>query len=1106
MLNLILTIAATVLATGQAASPKPREPRPGGPIVGITATPAPTPIPVRAGEVAGVVLLPDGKPAAKARVGLLVPTQSGDLPETPLVTTTDEDGAFRFDFKGKRSFTLQAHLAPFSFVSMPRVTGGRRVTLRLEVGGRLDGMVLDAANGQPLPNASIEGSEWEVSPYIDVDRDFGMTRATSDAKGRFTLPGLSVSGRWVARARSRGFATAVVTSAAPSGLRFRLEPGRDLVGTIKDTAGQPVAKATLLLRPTIRRGSEAATAVTNATGRFEVPGLRNVPYDISITATGFAPYVKDALAADLTTLNVVLEKTARVTGRFVDENGKPLRGRARVRSWQGEMTPPEADRLVATESGADGTFTLSGLRPGSNLVDLQAAGFPRQERKVEIAKGGETVAIGDVRFERGLSIHGRAATKEDLPVSGARVQATKVTRGAGPPEALLTQTGDDGSFDLRGLDAESYQLTITADGFARQSVKAAPSDDNVSVLMRPTIRAAGRLVDSTGQPVGRARVSAQKGNDQASSMSSVSGSDGRFTLDLPDTGATQLNVIAEGFTPLSRSISVEGEMDLGDLVLSRGLKLRGSVVDGKGSAVVGARIENQSTRQFPVTFAETDDKGLFEITGVTLGRVRLVATHSQYSPGQTYVEVKEGEEPEEARIAMGAGGRIEGVVRNRDNSPVGQAVVQLFGGSSNDNSRPPSGFTATLTQADGSFVFDHVYPGSMNVLLMTGQQGSYTNVDQVAATAIEGQTTSVSLTLKSTTVRGSLRRKDGPVSGLRVSIVGGFVMMTGSQDRIASLVGEIPWRSAVADADGRFALRVAGPVKGRVAVSDGTSTLLSKEVEIPDADEFQLPLDLAGSRVSGRVTDAEGKGIREAQITATRKASGTGASSGFWSARTDASGSFAFEFEPGEYQLTAMADGYAGSAPIPAKVGTTDLSLGDITLSRGGSVSGRVTLAGLPVSQARVDAESRATEAVQTRYTGPDGYFTITGLPDGPVRIVAADQNGHAGILVAEAASTEPIEVKLAPAARIEVTVIGPREVLGMTDVSITKLDGYVHRQWSRADATGRSVLFSPAGTVTIGAAADKLAGEATIQVEAGQTTSVTITLTPKTEDASARR
>ena len=1095
MLSFTLAVA---MAAQVATAPPPRSKDADAsattaPVEQASARPKPS---VPPGEIQGVILLPDGRPAERARVALLPTFQPGRAPLSPLMTTADEAGAFRFEAARIPSFTIVAHRAPFALTALPRQRLGRRVTLRLEAGGSVSGLVLDANTGRPLSNASIEASEWDVSPYLEVDPDFGMVRASSDAQGAFTLKGLPPSGRLFARARLRGYATGAVTSVPPGGLKIRLGPGHNLEGIITDVSGRPVPKAVVSLKPTTRTlGS--VTVRSRENGRFEAMGLRNIPYDATVTADGFAPFVKDAMGVDVTSLRVTLEPPSRVTGRFVDEADRPLQGVVRVRSWQGEATPSEIERLLTTETRRDGTFAVSGLKVGANGLDLRAEGFPRIERRVEIAKAGEEIALGDVRFEGGLVIRGRLATKEDAPVPGARLTATRVHRtGPLPPEPFYSQSDDDGRFELRSLDMEAYQLSISAEGYARQTMKATPSDEAIAIVMRPVIPVSGRLVDASGQPVAVARLSAQKGSDIASSTSAQSTADGRFSLDLSESGDIVLTVTAEGFTSLNRTLHIETALDLGDIALSRGLRVKGVVMDGKGAPVSGARIENQTTRQFPVTFAESDDKGRFELSGVNPGRVRLAATHFQYSPSQTYVEVAEGEEPDEARIVLGAGGRVEGSVRHRDGTPVGQALIQLFAQNPNDPLRPPSsGVSPAITTADGSFVFEHVFPGSMSVVLMTGQQGAYTNVDQTAITVSEGETVPVNLTLRTTTVRGLLRRNGESPAGLRVTMRGSNVMMMGGQMRLSSLTGEIPWHSAIADTEGRFALRIVGPVSGQVAVAsvDRPITLLSRTVEIPDADEYQMTLDLAGTRVSGRTVDiAENKGLGEATVQV-KTVPPESPQAKSWFARSDGTGSFAIELEPGEYQLTAGAEGYALSAPVKLSVAASEVALGDIGLSRGGTISGRATLAGQPVSQARIDAAVQGSETLQTRYSGPDGYFTVSGLPDAPVRLVASDNAGHVGMQVVTPGSTDPVEVKLGPAARLNILVVGPRESLQKIDVTIPRVDGIGSTGWSRADVNGRATLFALPGETRVRASAEGLFGETVVQTQAGETTEVVV-------------
>lgn len=292
MMRFSIVLLATLQAPAPAALPSSAAPQ--------AASPASTPVAVPPGEIHGVVLRPDGTPAAKARVALLPTTQAGRAPRAPLFTTANDQGAFRLDTRGITAFSLSAHLRPFAIATLSGQRPGRRLTVRLEVGRRLTGLVLDAKAGQPLPNAAIEASEWDVSPYVDSDPEFGMIRTTSDAKGGFTLTGLAPSGRFFARAKLRGFATTSVASAPLGVLRFRLAPGRNLEGLVTDASGRPVPGALVMLEPTIT-SADGITVRSNANGRYEALGLRTVPYDATVTAGGFVPFVRDAIGPDVTT-------------------------------------------------------------------------------------------------------------------------------------------------------------------------------------------------------------------------------------------------------------------------------------------------------------------------------------------------------------------------------------------------------------------------------------------------------------------------------------------------------------------------------------------------------------------------------------------------------------------------------------------------------------------------------------------------------------------------------------------------------------------------------------------------------------------------------------
>ncbi|MEO8360575.1 MAG: carboxypeptidase-like regulatory domain-containing protein [Vicinamibacteria bacterium] len=1100
MMRISATAVAVVLSAATWASAQSPPPRPAGSTTPVT----PKPEAIASTEIVGTVVTPDGKPAAKARIALLPARVVGKAVANPSIVVADEFGAFRFDVRGLTSFSLRAQLAPYAVLTVPKASGGRRLSLKLSAGSSLSGQVVDLITSQPLASVAIESAEWDESPYADMDLDFGSIRTTSDAKGRFTLNGISSAGRVVIRARLRGYAAATATSIPPTGLKFRLEPGRSLSGLVIDSAGRPVVKAKVTLRPTLSILGDNIKLVSNASGRFEALGLKMAPYDVTVLADGFAPLLKDAVGADTSSLTIALERAARATGRFVDEANKPIKGSARLRAWAAsEKVPTELDRIVTVDTKADGTFELSGLKTGTNSIELRAEDFAKLDRKVEVGKAGEVIALGDVKFERGLVLRGRVMGDAETPVPGARIMATRGVRGfTTEPSIFFADAGTDGRFELKGLIMDTYQLAVTAEGFAPQTSKGAPSDDVLQITMKPVVAVTGHLVDSEGAHVGRARVMIQKSTNGPGG-SAVSTTDGRFSVELGETGEMQLSVTAEGFKPLTQAIQATPGLDLGDLILSRGLKVHGTVVDARGTAIAGARVENQTTRQFPATFAETDDKGQFDLTGISEGRVRLSATHSQYTSGQTYVEVKEGEEPDDVKITLGTGGRIEGTVRHRDGSPVGQALVQMFATSFNDPLKPPTGAPPmTVTQSDGSFVIEHIYPGSMSLVLMTGQEGRYTNVDQAAVTVAEGETATVNLTLKATVVRGVVRRPADPPGGLKVNMTGQNTMMSGSSMRMSSLVGEIPWTTAITDTEGRFALKVVGPMTANTSVSpaDRPGTLLTKKVDVPDQDEFNVTLDLGGTRVSGRVIDAaDSRALTDASASAVPQ-SGAGNASGPRSsfAKADGSGRFTFELEPGDYDITVGADGYTSSAAQRITVGTSEVSLDDIGLSHGGTLSGRVTLRGQSVGQARVDLAQRGQTNVQSRWTGPDGYFTLTGVPDDTVRLVASNEAGDVGFVMVAPGATDSVEVRLNPAARLNITVIGPKDAVAKASVVTPTVDGFAASGYARVGGDGRATLFSLPGETVVRAGAEDLVGEVVVQTQGGQVTEVVIELKPR--------
>ncbi|MEO8360574.1 MAG: carboxypeptidase-like regulatory domain-containing protein, partial [Vicinamibacteria bacterium] len=698
---------------------------------------------------------------------------------------------------------------------------------------------------------------------------------------------------------------------------------------------------------------------------------------------------------------------------------------------------------------------------------------------------------------------GRTTEKGDIPVVGARISAQ--ARRGNMSESVFAESDGEGRFTLRGLADRLYPVVAAAPGFSPLEMSLSPSSDEQALVMTRPVKVSGRVLDPDGLGVNRAQVSAQRGDDRRKARSASTTSDGRFTLELADLGALTLAVNAEGFVAFTKMVQVDTDADLGDLVLSRGIHIRGFVTDSRGTGISGARVENQTLRMSRTTFVETDDKGAFDLPGGSAGQVRLAAGHRDYSPAQVTVDIPERTvgSPEPIQITLTKGGRIEGFVRYRDGSPVSQAPVQIRSLESNtprasDVGSGPGSDTA-FTNSTGGFTFEKLAPGPARLMLMAGQNVSVTTTDVAIE---EGVTSSATLTLRPTVVRGVVRRNGGAAAGLKVSVFAPQSTSLFGSEPVRGLSEGTPWTTALTDSAGRFELRVVSPLKGIVVVDGGERglTLFSKSVDIPDVDEFPLDLEFGGAKLSGRVLDEEtGQGLRDAYVSGRAIPKQGELNAGVpSSALTDATGAFTLDAAPGEYQLSISAAGYL-STRARAVVSPPESEVADISLAKGGTLTARVLLpSGAPAVEAQVGVSDSAVSV--NAFTGPDGRFTLRGLPKDGFTLTITHGSDIA-LTQLPGIPSEPMDIRLVPGARIKVTLVGAVEVAPGAIVFVRQLNNaaYFGRLLGFVDARGQATLVTPPGEVLLGTSATNFSGEALVQARGGETVSVEIELKPRT-------
>ena len=222
--------------------------------------------------------------------------------------------------------------------------------------GNLHDATLIGKPQEPLARTDANGRLRVTIPATPV----GVTRATT---GRFEAPGRA--SRWV---RIRG-----ITSAETVDLgRVVLPKGVSITGLVRGSDGKPVAGARVVavdvMASTHLRAANASSegqfqagAIADAKGIFRLHGVVRRGVTVTVRAPGYH-LGQVNFANTMRPLVVMLNKGGFVSGKVVDDTGKPVAARVNVKYEQG------IDPGGARETAADGTFKVNLSFPGRYRV------------------------------------------------------------------------------------------------------------------------------------------------------------------------------------------------------------------------------------------------------------------------------------------------------------------------------------------------------------------------------------------------------------------------------------------------------------------------------------------------------------------------------------------------------------------------------------------------------------------------------------------------------------------------------------------------------------------------------------------------------------------
>jgi uncharacterized GH25 family protein len=679
-----------------------------------------------------------------------------------------------------------------------------------------------------------------------------------------------------------------------------LAPPGTVLGWVSDQRGLPIpnAKVTLVFEDkekeeSVPHSELAEDSTTNGTFEFsEVPPGRwtlkaerkgyasSVVTGLEVTAETMMPPVDLRLSEEL-----ILKGTVRATS--------PVPG-ARVEAFREVVTVHDGGSIFnvrvtysSTSTDDKGAFELGQLPPGPVRLQVQADGFARVERTVdmttdikpiEVLLASEALISGFVRDERGV------------PVEQAQIEL----RLPGDPvkKAPYAATVSDarGAFSFNGLPgARAFDLYARAKRYASVGPLTVISGTSTNTVILTTGGAVeGSVVNfDTQSPMPGLRVRAQlEEEDRSVVLTTRTNSEGRYRLRWLPAGNYTVSVVDEQLTADPRGgLKVVANQITRDINFSvyPGLTIEGDVIDGDtGERLVNATIEGDGRvgPSYGVNrkiSASTDEAGLFRITNLPIGIYTIRARLNGYTAGvgqeaAARVELLRERLHPPVRINLYKAGTIEGLVTDQGGGGVANALVQIrHPGSTPGRIHQVERFHATTTPSgrftiEGLPLTDEVHleasawaPGQAKaksdlIVLNRAEPIVWTTINIGGGQLLKVQVSSA---------------QGVPISKARVSL-----------DHTAFSDNAPPAWSGETDIGGFIDFRQVTPGRINVHVSAEGFLAASQSIQLTTERPGELTFQLApATTLAGRVVDDRLEPIREGHVAAHALPGSTGGGS-----------------------------------------------------------------------------------------------------------------------------------------------------------------------------------------------------------------------------------
>ncbi len=604
---------------------------------------------IKAPEISGLVLDPDGKPAPGSLVRL-TPAMAMELPfdffDTSMIflsaTVSDLEGKFRFkDFKsgGKKAqyrviadHVLYSRGSSEPFGLKEKAGGDEPVDVQVTLvrGAKVRGLVTDGV--KPVSGATVRlakaqkknGDADQLNMFMNmVGLPKGGDLATTGRDGKFEYTRV-LPGEYVVTAEVVGFTDSPpqqlsIAAGDEKEVTLVVDPGGEIFGSVTDVNGNALASAKVRLFKEPAAGSEKGEETklfeaqkffggsyksvrTGEDGAFRIQGLPAATYAIAVELQGFVKREVIGISPGPMEQRVVLERASLLSGVVVDAaSGFPLDhfrvliDKAKTAETAIEKEIPDAFK-AREYSDPEGRFLREDLGSGPHVVRVSAPGYTQTQKEIFLVAGArleESFALEQAGRIRGFVVD----VQTQQPIPGAKVRLLK-SRGPLADSSTKESSGIESVSDKRRERSERRK----ADREAQKSGDAMQDDD--------------------------AAMAAHFEEEWTPGSSTVTGEDGSFVIEDVPLGpqrvkVTHGNYVSSEQDGVEASVGTEAELSF---ALRAGLTLKGKVSDSAGKPapnrllyVRGVSKENEGLSKTALVGAD----GQFSVAGLEKGTYRI---------------------------------------------------------------------------------------------------------------------------------------------------------------------------------------------------------------------------------------------------------------------------------------------------------------------------------------------------------------------------------------------------------------------------------------------------------------------------------------------------